>query len=409
MRQLSFRSQDGSAIVTATVVMLLLMLFGMSVVQLVEGQQGASRVEREHESSFQLAEGVLSAQLFQLSTRWPGSVDSPYPESCVGGPGGVTDCPSNAALQSGFDGVDYKNNNIVWTTHVRDNSAVAASFYTDAALTAPRYDANGDGFLWVRSQAQVRNRKRTLVALVKAEEVTLSFPRAAMVAGKFFTSNNGNKDVIDTNGETNQYTSGDIIVRCSTVDRPADGSANGCSDRWNGQGQTQVSPDTTRSNPTQPPALTPEALDRLRDRARSDGNYFAENVNGCGVPLVGDKPGEVVFIENIGDCTYNANAVYNTLAKPGILIIGRGSIEFTGTSTFHGIVYHPNLNNRSDYVVRLHGCTSINGAIVVDGPGGVDAGSCKGNLIYNPNVFTNLKTYGTAGIVQNSFREIRTQ
>jgi len=397
--------EEGSAVATAIVVIFVLMLFGFALLADTDAQQRASRVDREHESNFQFAEGVLGAQVFQLSTRWPGGADAPYPPRCTGGAGGAVDCPSNAALTAGFQSVDYKGDKTLkWTTHVRDNGGAAARFYTDAVLTSqPAWDANGDNFLWIRAQGIVRGHKRTLVALVRAEDVTISFPRAAMVAGKYFTSNSGNKEIIYTTGSGQ---SGAVIVRCSNITWPGKNNTTGCADRWDGQGNSQVSPDTTRSNPSQPDAITRESLELLRQRADADGNLHRNGPSDCGKSLAGDKPGEVVYFDNIGNCTYNSNTVYNTTAKPGILVIARGILTLAGTTSYKGLIYHPNLDASSEYLIRLLGCNEVVGAIVVDGNGGVDAGSCKGNLQYDPNVFNNLKTFGTAGIVQNSFREV---
>ena len=97
---------------------------------------------------------------------------------------------------------------------MRDNTA-GSNFYDDSVLAGPSADANGDGYLWVRATAVIRGKRRTLVALVKAEQTTLNFPRATLVAGKFDTTNNGNKTIIDNDGESNQFTPGDVIVRCS--------------------------------------------------------------------------------------------------------------------------------------------------------------------------------------------------
>ena len=58
-------------------------------------------------------------------------------------------------------------------------------------------------------------------------------------------------------------------------------------------------------------------------------------------------------------------------------------------------------------LINLKGNISIFGAIVIDGAGGLSAGSSKVNLVYNPNAFSGLKAFGTAGIVQNTFREIQ--
>jgi hypothetical protein len=58
-------------------------------------------------------------------------------------------------------------------------------------------------------------------------------------------------------------------------------------------------------------------------------------------------------------------------------------------------------------LVTLGGDVSIFGSIVIDGPGGLSAGSSKVNLVYDPNAVTGGRTVGTAGLVQNTFREIR--
>ena len=110
--------------------------------------------------------------------------------------------------------------------------------------------------------------------------MTLNFPNATLVAGKFEVSNNGNKVMIDTNGVNNEWTPGDIIVRCALGDP-------NCA-KWN-QGKGQIEPATIRSNPDQPKAVSPEALDQLRARAKAEGNYYT----GCAPSLQGvNGPGE---------------------------------------------------------------------------------------------------------------------
>ena len=63
-------------------------------------------------------------------------------------------------------------------------------------------------------------------------------------------------------------------------------------------------------------------------------------------------------------------------------------------------------------VLTLQGNGCVFGSVVVDGAGGLEVGSssgaskCNGNVGFNANAANNLRAYGTAGIVQNSFREI---
>src|SRR3954454_16659044 len=207
--------EGGNALIPALVIMVLLLTFASAVATRIDGDQADSRREREGESSFKLTETALDAQIYQLSTRWPADTTSrPYPSACASRPP-ASDGPTTVAMGREAESVDYTAGT-TWITQVRDNGGTSPNFWTDALLaTQPRYDANDDNFLWVRASGIVHGRRRTLVALVEAENVTVNFPRATLVSGHFETSNNGNKVIIDTNGEGNQFSPGDIIVRCA--------------------------------------------------------------------------------------------------------------------------------------------------------------------------------------------------
>jgi Tfp pilus assembly protein PilX len=389
----------GSTVVTAMLVLFVLVAFATTLASFVDSDQADTRRTRERESSFQLTEGALNAQIYQLSTRWPSATadESPYPATCTADSTAV-DCPNGTAIRSSFTTVDHASTTTQWETQVRDNGGVSPNYWSDDLITTqPSYDANDDNFLWVRASGVVRGRTRVLVALVEAENVALNFPRATLVSGHFQTSNTGNKVIIDTNGIGNQFSPGDIIVRC-TLTSP------GCASYDANKGQ--IEPNTVQSNLEQPRAVSVEALDQLRTRAKAEGNYYT----GCAPGLAGDQPGELVFMENADACQYNSNAVYNTAQKPGYVVIARGTIAKTnGTIDFHGIIYHANLDNLTTDVITLTGNISVFGSIVIDGPGGLSAGSSKVNLVYDPNVFNGFKAFGTAGIVQNTFREITPQ
>jgi hypothetical protein len=393
-----FTDPRGSALVPALVIMGLMSTFGLALLVLTEGNQRDSRRERERESSFQLAEGVLNAQIYRLSTKWPSknSIDGIYPAQC-NATSTEEGCPNGTALQANFSGPDFSTG-VSWTVQVRDNDPTNANYYSESLMgTGKPRDENGDNFVWVRAEATVAGRKRVLVALVEAENTTLNFPRAAVVAGKFATTNKGNKVIIDTNGSSNQFTPGDVIVRCDTA-------TAGCATYERDKGQ--IEPDTVKSNVNQPNALSPEALETLRQRAVAEGNYTGEG-EPCPESLQGDKPGETVFIERSNGCAYQGNADWNTATKPGFLVIANGTIFLRGTTNFYGVIYHANVDNSSATLVDLNGNTQVFGAVTIDGPGGLMAGSSKENVVYDPNVIAGLQANGTASIVQNTFREIK--
>jgi hypothetical protein len=402
MNPASLRRQEGSALVTAILVMALCLMVGFATMAGVDVQQSQSRGERERESSFTLSEGALSAQIFRLSEIWPASADFAYALRCTPDTGAQLRCPDPQTLSKSFTGVDY-NAGATWSTEVHDNAPGTGTdpdqFYDDALVRAqPGWDRNGDGLMWVRAQAVVRRRMRTLVALIRAERLDTLFPRNVITANNLSVSNSGNKTHVNTGGSY-------LILRCTS---PTGGqmSATDCK-AW--ERDRNVGPNATVNVvPGQRPALSPETVERMRTFARANGTYYA---TGC-PSLAGD----IVFLEQ-ANCSYTGNNEWNSTVRPGVLIIGSGTLSISGTSIYHGVIYHLNGSDGvgtplSGTVLTVHGNGCVDGAVVVDGLGGVQVGSsggasqCTGNIDFDANAAENLRAYGTAGIVQNSFREI---
>jgi Tfp pilus assembly protein PilX len=211
------RSQDGSALIIAILVLAMMLTLGLPALAYVDGQQQASGDQRSGDSAFNLAEGVLETQVYLLSRNWPASQATARPATCAGTTA-VAGCPDPAQITASFTSPDWATG-ASWTTTIRDNSGAAANFYSDAITAGqPSWDANGDGRVWTRSQATARGRTRTLVALVQVQTVDLSlvFPHNVITAGWFQTTNNGRKVIIDTKGSSAQPSP--VAVRCTTRD-----------------------------------------------------------------------------------------------------------------------------------------------------------------------------------------------
>ena len=466
------RSERGVGIVTAMFVLTFMLMLGLAAYAQVDTQTSLSRVDRERESAFNLAEAALSAHIFVLSKRWPsreGGAAGAFPVSCDHAttdpaPSAEPQCPlpvrdvANIFRSPDFDAARTEFD---WTVRVVDNDlddqpgtptdpdetpdpgpepfetfyseallaeADAAGAYdppgTDPPQTAT-WDRNGDGKLWVRAEAEVRGEPRILVAQVKVEEVGVPFPSSAISAGGFGTGNNGNDDLI------NQYPEGGglpgtIYVRCTEAEAAANPD---CSSYVPGQIEEPVvicytdSPAPCTPQPTT--AIPPEFLDILRNTAKQQNTYY-DGV--CpptpeGPASIGGSPtanstvgdGSVVFIEN-RSCTFAANDTWHSETDPGLLITTNGTLAFTGSQTFNGLIYAANLQGddfNDQPVIDLGGNVRIVGAVAVDGQGTVNIGS-TGNppdgdpfvLQYAPNVLDDIEAFGTAGIIQNTWREI---
>lgn len=406
------RSEGGSALVTAILVTMLFLMLGLTSLTLVDTQQRESGRERVRESSFALSEGVLNSQIYLLSRQWPGTQDQGYDVACSKATGTDPQCPDVTTVENAFAGPDYDPARVEWSTEIHDNtdSAGADRFYDDATVRAePGWDRNDDGFVWVRAQAVLDSttsnpHRRTLVALVNVEELTTMFPRNAIVAGKIKIHSNGAQTYVGTAGSY-------VTLRCEDPTLNNDACRG-----WNRL--AQVGPNATVvTNAIQPPAMTVDAIERMRETAKASGTYYA---SGC-VPTL---TGEVVFIER-ADCAgkYDplGNEPWNTPENPGVVIVGSGHLKLGGNALYYGVVYHVNGSDgvgvaSTSHVLEVADNSCIVGSVVIDGGGGLYVGSSagasrcpnrQGNVQFEPNAANGLKAYGTAGIVQNSFREIR--
>jgi hypothetical protein len=296
---------------------------------------------------------------------------------------------------------------------VRDNQepGIPESVYYSPSLTDSNcsasatdhiycYDNNGDNKVWVRASSTVRAKTRTIVALVEVELRKVALPQFAVLAGSFETSNNGNKVIVDT-----ADSSGGVAVRCTTTG-PSPGDA--CLGFNENKGQ--VSPDGSyqMGYPAQP-AVLPEDLVALEDAAKAAGTWYAtcpENPNG-----------KIVYVKS-GNCSYGdsapkaagqskcCNSPPPSSPGPGLFIIESGTLAIGGNITWNGVIYAVNKQNTSGTVVSTSGTSLVLGGVIVDGSGKVSTGASGLNIDFEPNAFRGITQPGTAGVVQNTWREL---
>ena len=395
--------EAGIAMGTAMMVMALMAVLGAATVSLVNTQAIESGKSRTRESAFNLTEGVMNGQILALSKTWPGSPDgvtapaaSKIYSTCTQATSDNR-CPVSADINKMYANTDTTGT-VAWRTNVYDNADGTGSrtFYNDSTTpSGPGWDQNDDGKLWVRAQATVRGRPRTIVALVSVQKIFEQLPRIAVVAGSINITNNGKKVMIDANG-VNNGPPALIAVRCSA-------STSGCVN--SGKPDAQLEPNDVQYDYPNTPMLGDDAMQRMRDRAEADGHLYTS----CAQAQAAGLTGAVVYIELAADesCSFGGNVSYNTAENPGLLIMNRGTISFGGTSNYYGVVYHRNEQNASTTVVSTQGNAQITGGVMVDGMGRVDIGSSKANVVFDERAALNVRSYGTAGIIQNSWREIK--
>jgi hypothetical protein len=392
----------------------IMLSIGLASFAFVDQQQRESGIERIRETSFNYAEGVLTSQVFNLTgSKWPGKAAgvagsgiTPVP-TCTPS-SSDSRCPNASSLASLFNSTDTASG-ATWQTQVRDNDSTDAghigqTYYSDAITAGqPGYDANGDGKVWVRAQATARGKTRAIVALVRVETQQEDIPRNALLSGRVTISNKGNKVIIDS---TLSAGSAPVTVRCT----PMLLEVTACLGHNITLSFTlanlislldkQISPNNTVTNYQGGNALSAAALLRLKQKAIADGTFYATCPSN-----VANLTGATVWIDS-GNCVYTANSDVNSQANPGTLFVN-GTINFGGTASFWGLIYGVNPNNSSGTIVDVEGSATVQGGVIVDGNGTYIAGSSALNIVYRPQAFDGVKTFGSAGIIQNTWREIK--
>jgi hypothetical protein len=405
----SIQSERGSAIIMAIALMTMMVGVGLAAYSVVDTQQTEAMRERQRESSFNLAEAALNSQSFVLSRRWAGAASSyaTTTPTCSNAGGVPVQCPDPGQLVAAYNSPDYAAG-ATWRTTVYDDRDLAAGsespFYDAAIIEAtgstgadvtPHWDANRNERVWVKAETVVRGRARTLVALVQVQENTEFIPKRVILAGQFELTPNGNGVYIATNPDaTSQHP---VTLRCA-LNNPS------CAEFTPDKKNPQLNPPgaIVGGDYVGKDALEDDVKERLKERAVADGTFF-DGV--C--PTDTQLTGKVVWVQGCSLGQYTKNNIWNSEEEPGILIWADGVLELGGKSDFYGIVYHLNNSNSSDNeVLRLRGGLTIHGGAFVDGPGGIDVGSNRVNITYDDDAFVGVSSYGSASIVQNSWRDI---
>ena len=420
--------QDGWAVVTAMMVMTTMLFIGLAAIAFVDTESRSSQRERQGEARLNLTEGALSTQLYRLSHDWP-TADGTGTNALVD----CTETSTSATAPRCFTADDLKANykqvdfalDPKWKVQVRDDEGAAPAnpgvcdpsapgmggYYSDTLLGGPKYDANRNCQLWVRAEGILNGVKRVVVAKVRVDTRPVQFPISPFVSGSFNTGNNsGSKVIVDGVGHAGQ-------VRCSA-------STNGCVDFASGQ---ITQPGSVTSDPgLAENIIDPSMVDALRATAKQNLTYYSSSTPGY-TTCPADPSGAVVFIEDLS-CSYTGNGVVNGTTKQGIFIINRGTLSLSGTREWWGAIYlvnaqgcgtvasGPCINTSGGYkdtVADITGTVTVHGGVFIDGNGRLSIGNSGNsgsvglpNLVYDASVFPPLQAYGTAGIIQNTWREL---
>jgi Tfp pilus assembly protein PilX len=424
------RDEGGFVMVTAIILLTVILGLGLGLLLFSDAQQTASTQEQAKEAAFNVAEAALNAQIGQLARKWPQNVTE-MPERCESSTvkeGETSDCPSPTDLKldpntssttcSGKDvwGSSLSNQ---WTTYVRrDKEEVSTKnesliFNSKEEEKEFSYPAQPEtGALWVRSVGVVQCHPVTVVSLVTRQRVTLESPKYAIAGNWFKVSNNGEKAMVNRKGRDNEAAA--VAMRCE----PPRSRAAGTCEEYSVE-KEQVSPPIGEEHPTSSSTtFTASQLATLKAEAQAYKTFYSSTLPyHCpstmaefeGVALSSDTRAPV-YIEGCENLKIKADGTANTESNPGFLIVANGTLEFSGNSTYYGLIYAADLQKSSEAIVTIRGGALVVGGIIVDGAGGIEFGSSgegkkkNANFEFDSLAFNDLTISAGAAATRNSFR-----
>ena len=400
------RREDGWAVVPVMAVMGVVLTLGILALASVDSLQRTTGRERVRETAFTVAETVLNAEVRALTTRWPSTPGGALPAQCTQTVAPLG-CAQPAPIAQFFAG-NAQAAGATWKVSVRDNLIATPTHYDPALLeTTPcgaappcTWDANRDGQLWVRAEAEINGERRVLVGLAKQQVVRIPLPRKVVVAGHFDTNNNGLKTIVDTRGcatgvvpaaSCNTAQPAPVAVRCKTA---APRIGDPCLSFRDGQ----ISPEVTEHYPDN--VISPRALELLRARAGQLGTYFTS----C--PTLAQLTGPLVMIEGV-NCAYVTGQA-NSPDAPGNLVVSKGTLELGGNLAYYGAIIATNglTTGAAANLVSLTGNSYVQGAIFVEGDGGLVTGASKLNLSFDARALNQLTGANATTVAAGTFREV---
>lgn len=396
---------------------MIISMLGAVVLQSANVQSHQTAAERAGEQAFNLAESALEAEASLLQNSWPSTAAGAYPVCTQASTSSAT-CPQGS-VSTGFSGT-YAGaafGSATWSVQVIDDNVTGvadANYYKDAILTntgLAHWDSNSDNKLWLRADATILGQHRIAVASIGRQQNVVSLPQAVVTSGGVWTSNNGNKVIIEAK-DPNSGLSGSVDLRCSGTPQYQSTCAG-----WDPTKGQLDPPSVVQTSYTDPTAgyqtLTNGVIDGLRRTAQSSGTYYN---NAC--PPYG--AGGVLFVENTppGGCSYpgTGGVPWGSDSTPATLVVANGTLSFGANVNFYGIVYMVNEQGtipapgqqcstaQQNVVFTVNGGGAIHGGLFVDKCGTVNAGDKAFDIVYDVKAFGGVKTYAPPSLALNTFK-----
>lgn len=402
--------QDGAALVMIIGIVAALAILAATLVAVTVNAQTGTSHDRMRAKAVDVAEGSVDATLAKMSDTWPATSTQAMDTTATAA---LEDTVRGLFPTGGLDGnPDPPAGQAFVKIYVYDNSDTNGDgIDRDDA----HYDSDADGVMNVEVQANVGGQRAGIVTQVTASKTTLDVAKTAIYGHGNLTLDGVNQIKSDV-GATGSDTTGVNAISTGTFE-PDTGSSNallyGCA-----PGVTPV-----QNSPLTLYDMIPEiTLDALQQKCFATKAYPYRYYTSAPTSADASYLAGVVVVDPgaTGTATVDLKDNQTTPTAPGILIVTRGAVTFTGRGqSYYGmiIVRDPGTNTLAFTLgggSYVYGMVFVNGAATLNGggAGGPGLSATDPNLVYDSAVAGLLKSNTIVlkvRVVPNTWRQVMPQ
>jgi Tfp pilus assembly protein PilX len=376
---------SGSAVIIALMFTFVFLLMGLALYYLVISSIRGTELESREVKAFNVAEAGLDAGMLTLSQGWPRSAGEP------------------ASLDGTQIRADFDPNEFRDPSRSPADEFITVEFHDNTSSiydgSAPDYDSNGDGLMYISSEANVDDDRHRIIILAKRHTYNLDFPLIALYTNAFDANAQG-LDVFVDPTQTEP-------LPLNVAGQPAVPAFH------NGQiGKRGLNTGpSVAENPSDPGDFESwignAKMGMLKTIAQGQNTYFTDPVLANDFLLSADGAGSVVYLETTAAVEIGGNVPIGSRTKPVVLAIDANGqdvgLDFRGTADFFGIVVV-----KGNPIIR--GTSSIFGSFISSGTMINNGNGSLPEIQYNGDIIKLINRLFTisVNIVPNTWEEYTT-
>lgn len=314
---------EGSVVIIVMMFILVILALGVGLFSMVKFSIGGTELERKEVKAFNVAEAGIDTGMRTLKVQWPDSTPAAVDETAFRNEFDVANFPNPTSGASDFINVKFYDD---------DNNTPDP--LAPPTATSPDYDANGNGRMWVDSEANMANDRHRILVLTQRETWNLNFPPVAMYASQAGANGQGLRVRLDPN---------------QTVPLPTNVPAYYQSLLGKGINDDPPSTIATPTSQKFDELIRASLIHALAGISQSQGTYYDDDGStpwpsvATGVALLKsvNGPGKIIYMKSTTPIVIAANTQLGSRAKPIVLILdcpGINDLDLRGTADFFGII-----------------------------------------------------------------------